>query len=89
MDVGILHQAGETLLHRNMQTTPEALLNVLAPYRPAIVVAVACRFPWYGLADLCADDESPCVLGQALSMQALHGGKANNDQSDAHKRAVL
>ena len=35
MYVCILNQAGETLLHRNMQTTPEALLKVIAPYRPA------------------------------------------------------
>ena len=47
MYVCILNQAGETLLHRNMQTTPEAFLNVIAPYRPDIVVAVECMFTWY------------------------------------------
>ena len=29
------------------------------------------------------------VLGHALSMKALHGGKAKNDKMDAHKIAVL
>src|SRR6266508_3208772 len=72
-----------------MKTTPEAFLNVIAPYRPAIVVAVACLFPWYWLADLCADAEIPFVLGHALSMKAIHGGKAKNDQIDAQKIAVL
>src|SRR5439155_5870345 len=81
--------AGETLLHRHMQTTPEAFRNVMAPYRPDIVVAVAGMFPWYWLADLCADAAIPFVLGQALSMQAIHGGKAKHDQIDAHKIAVL
>ena len=89
MDVCILHQAGETLLHRHMQTTPEALRNVMAPYRPALVVAVACLFTWDWLADLCADAAIPFVLGHALSMKAIHGGKANHDQIDSHKSAVL
>jgi transposase len=31
----------------------------------------------------------PFVLGHALSMQAIHGGKATNDKIDAHKIAVL
>ena len=82
MYVCILTQAGETLLHRHMKTTPEAFLNVIAPYRPDIVVAVACLFTWYWLADLCADEEIPFVLAHALSMKAIHGGKAKNDQID-------
>ena len=89
MYVCILNQAGETLLHRNMKTTPEACLNVIAPYRPDIVVAVECMFTWYWLADLCADEEIPFVLGHALYMQAIHGGKANNDTIDSQKIAVL
>ncbi len=72
-----------------MKTTPEAFLNVIAPYRPDIVVAVACLFTWYWLADLCADAEIPFVLGHALSMKAIHGGKAKNDQIDSQKIAVL
>ena len=89
MYVCILNQAGETLLHRNMKTTPEAFLNVIAPYRPDIVVAVECMFTWYWLADLCADEEIPFVLGHALSMKAIHGGKAKNDKIDSQKIAVL
>jgi transposase len=85
----ILDQAGETLLHRNMQATPEALLKAIAPYRGQIVLAAECMFPWYWLADLCAEHEIPVVLGHALSMKAIHGGKAKNDKSDAQKIAVL
>jgi hypothetical protein len=29
------------------------------------------------------------VLGQALAMKAVHGGKAKNDQLDSHNIAVL
>ena len=85
----ILGQAGETLLHRNMQATPEALLKAIAPYRGQIVLAAECMFTWYWLADLCAEHEIPFVLGHALSMKAIHGGKAKNDKIDAQKIAVL
>ena len=89
MDVCILSQSGESLVHRNMKTDPDTFLHVVAPYRQGLVVAVACLFTWYWLADLCADAGIPCVLGHALSMKAIHGGKAKNDQIDAHKIAAL
>jgi transposase len=89
MYVCILDQAGDTLLHRNMATTPEALLQAIAPYREQIVVAAECMFTWYWLADLCADHGIPFVLGHALYMKAIHGGKAKNDKIDAQKIAVL
>src|SRR5262249_23040153 len=41
------------------------------------------------LADLCADEGIPFVLGHALSMKAIHGGKAKNDKSDSQKIAAL
>src|SRR5882762_8203231 len=89
MSLCILDQAGETLLHRNMTATPEALLKALAPYREDVVVAVECMFTWYWLADLCAEHGIPFVLGHALYMKAIHGGKAKNDKIDAQKIAVL
>jgi transposase len=89
MYVCILDQAGETLLHRHMQATPEALLKAITPSRDPIVVAAACMFTRYWLADLGAAHGIPFVLGHALSMKAIHGGKAKNDTIDAHKIAVL
>jgi transposase len=89
MYVCILDQAGDTLLHRNMTATPEALRTTIAPSREQIVVAAACLCPWSWLADCCAEHGIPCVLGHALSMQAIHGGKATNAQIDAHTLAVL
>src|SRR5713226_4903088 len=41
------------------------------------------------LADLCAREGIPFVLGHALYMKAIHGGKAKNDKIDAQKIAVL
>src|SRR5882724_6596954 len=89
MYVCILDRDGEIVVHRNMKASPDALLKVVAPYREDIVVAVECIFTWYWLADLCAQEEIPFVLGHALYMKAIHGGKAKNDKIDAHKIAVL
>lgn len=85
----ILDAEGEVLLHRNMKATPEAFLSAVAPYREDLVVAVECIFTWYWLADLCADEGIAFVLGHALYMKAIHGGKAKNDRIDARKIAVL
>jgi len=46
-------------------------------------------FTWYWLADLCAAEGIRFVLGHALYMKAIHGGKAKNDRIDAHTIAVL
>jgi transposase len=51
--------------------------------------AVNGLFTWYWLADLCAREGIAFVLGHALYMKAIHGGKAKNDKIDAHKIAVL
>jgi hypothetical protein len=89
MYVCILSQDGEILLHRNMKTSPETFLKAIAPYREDLVVAVECIFTWYWLADLCAQEQIPFVLGHALYMKAIHGGKAKHDKIDSQKIAVL
>jgi transposase len=85
----VLNQAGEILVHRNLKPAPEPFLKSIAPYREDLVVCVECIFTWYWLADLCAQEGIPFVLGHALYMKAIHGGKAKNDKIDAHKIAVL
>jgi hypothetical protein len=89
MDVCILDQAGETLLHRHLKATPEALLKAIAPDHDQFVIAAEGLLTWSWLADLWAEHSRPCVLGHALSMKAIHGGKAKHDKIDAHKIAVL
>jgi transposase len=89
MYVCVLSRDGEVLFHRNMKAAPEPFLKAIAPYREDVVVSVECIFTWYWLADLCAQEGMPFVLGHALYMKAIHGGKAKNDKIDAHKIAVL
>src|SRR5262245_3563090 len=85
----LLNRDGEILVHRNMPAGPEPFLKAIAPYREELVVCVECIFTWYWLADLCAREGMPFVLGHALYMKAIHGGKAKNDKIDAQKIAIL
>jgi transposase len=85
----ILDQEGNTLVHRNMPTHGERFLKIIAPYREDLVVAVECMFTWYWLADLCQREGIAFVLGHALYMRAIHGGKAKNDKIDSDKIARL
>lgn len=89
MYVCILNQEGEILVHRNIPSSKEAFLAIVAPYREDAVVSVECIFTWYWLADLCDSQKIPFVLGHALYMKAIHGGKAKNDKIDSHKIAML
>jgi transposase len=89
MYVCIVNHDGDILLHRNMKAAPEPFLKAIAPYRDGLVVAVECIFTWYWLADLCAAEGITFVLGHALYMKAIHGGKAKNDKIDSQKIAVL
>jgi hypothetical protein len=72
-----------------MKAAPEPFLKAIAPSREALVVAVECLLTWYWRADLCAQAQMPCVLGPALYMKAIHGGKAKHDTIDAQNIAVL
>src|SRR5215475_7862971 len=72
-----------------MKAAPEPLRKAMAPYREGLVVAVACMFTWYWLAALCAQAGMAFVRGHALSMKAIHGGKATNDTIDSPKIAGL
>jgi hypothetical protein len=89
MYICILDAAGQVLVHRNVTSSPEAFLDIVAPYRDDLVVAAECMFTWYWLADVCAAEGITFVLGHALAMKAIHGGKAKNDKIDSHKIASL
>jgi len=89
MFVCILDQSGKICLEKNLHSCPDEFLTTIEPFRSDIVVSVECLFTWYWLADLCSEQGIPFVLGHALYMKAIHGGKAKNDRIDAHKIAVL
>src|SRR5205807_8281056 len=53
------------------------------------VVAVECLFAWYWVAEFCAGEGIAFVLGHALYMKAIHGGKTKDDDIDAEKTGRL
>ena len=85
----ILDQEGKTVFERDLPAGADAFLDAVQPFRQGLVVGCECMFAWYWLADLCEDHEVPFVLGHALYMKAIHGGKAKNDRIDAGKIAGL
>ncbi len=72
MYVCILDSAGQVLVHRNLKSTPEAFLEVVAPYRDDLVVAAECMFTcWRQRGSLNITDEE---LRQALTGCGNAGG---------------
>ena len=90
MHICLVDQAGAVLVHSNIAARPDHFLNALGPYRKQdIVVAAECMFAWYWLADLCAQQGITFVLGHALYMKAIHGGKTKTDKIDSQKIALM
>ena len=85
----VLDANGQVVREATIDATPAAFLAALAPLRDGLVVGCECMFAWYWLADLCAAESIPFVLGHALYLKLIHGGKSKNDQIDAHKLATL
>jgi hypothetical protein len=64
-------------------------MKAIKPYFDSLVIAVECMFSWYWVAGFCDDNNITFILGHALYMKAIHGGKAKNDKIDSHKIAKL
>src|SRR5436309_3377141 len=89
MHLCVLDQAGNVVFDKNLPCRPETLLRAIAPFRDGLVIGVECMFAWYWVADFCVLHDIAFVLGHALYMKAIHGGKAKNDRLDATKLARL
>src|SRR3954467_11114210 len=87
--VHICDPAGTPRFERDVPASPAAFLDRVEPFRQGLVVGAECMFAWYWLADLCEREAIPFVLGHALAMKAIHGGKAKNDRLDAATLAGL
>jgi transposase len=85
----VLDASGAVVHHQSHPATGPDFLAAVAPFRDGLAIACECMFAWYWLADLCSHEGIPFVLGHALYMKAIHGGKAKTDHIDAHKIAVL
>jgi transposase len=89
MHLCILDAAGIVVFDQNLPCRPDAFLGAIAPFRQDLIVGVECMFGWYWLSDLCQKEKISFLVGHALYMKAIHGGKAKNDRIDANKIARL
>ena len=87
--VCIIDQEGNICHHKEISAKPDKLYTLLEPYIGHIVVGVECMHCWYWVADFCEDIGVDFILGHALYMKAIHGGKAKNDRIDSFKIATL
>ena len=89
MYVCIVDSDANILIHKNISTSEKAFLTLIAPYREDLIVGVECMFSWYWLADLCREKGISFILGHALYMRCIHGGKTKNDKIDSEKIARI
>ena len=75
----ILDAKGTIVRQQTIAARPDTFLHAVAPFRDGLAVACECMFACYWLADLCEEEKIPFVLGHALYMKAIHGGKAKTD----------
>jgi transposase len=87
--VCIVDHTGNVLIHKEIKAAPEPLLRLITPFLDQLVIGVECMHCWYWIADFCRDQGIEFILGHALYMRAIHGGKAKNDRIDSHKIAML
>ncbi len=87
--VCIIDEQGNTCLHKEIPANPDKLFQLLEPYIGNIIVGVECMHCWYWVSDFCQHLTVDFILGHALYMKAIHGGKAKNDRIDSYKIACL
>ncbi len=87
--VCILDEQGKKVLHQKIKADPKQLYRLLKPYLGQVVVGVECMHCWYWVSDFCRELNVKFILGHALYMKAIHGGKAKNDKIDSYKIASL
>jgi hypothetical protein len=80
--VCILDRDGNTLTHKEIPAKPGPLLQLLDGL-DGLVVGVECMHCWYWVAGFCETQGITFILGHALYMRAIHGGKAKNDRIDS------
>ena len=90
MYICVMDREGTILIHKNIKGNDFAFfLKRVAPYRHDLTVVCECCYNWYWLADACSDAGIEFVLGHALYLKHIHGGKNKNDKIDSQKLAHL
>jgi transposase len=72
-----------------VRAKPREFLSAIERFRDDLVVGAECMFTWYWLADICLEEKIKFILGHALYMKAIHGGKKKDDKLDSETIARL
>jgi len=90
MYICVMDLEGNILVHKNIRNNDFSFfLKLVAPYLHSLTVVCECCYNWYWLADACSDADIEFVLGHALYLKHIHGGKNKNDKIDSEKLAHL
>jgi transposase len=87
--VCVMRKDGSIVLHKEIASDGKQFLALIKQYRTDITVCAESTFNWYWLSDLCDNSSIPFVLGHALYMKLIHGGKTKDDAIDSRKMADL
>ena len=86
----VVDHNGKKHLHQNFKTrNAHKFFEQIEPFGPNLAIGCESTFNWYWLADACRERNIPFVLGHALYLKAIHGGKVKNDKLDSEKLALL
>jgi hypothetical protein len=80
MHVCVVDDEGQTREHVNLPCDGGRFLKLIEPNREQLVVSCECMFSRYWLTDLCREEKISFVLGHALYMKTIHGGKTKSDK---------
>ena len=85
----VVDHNGKKRLHHNYKTrNANKFFEELEPFGCDIAIGCESTFNWYWLADACRERKLPFILGHALYLKAIHGGKVKNDKLDSEKLAL-
>src|SRR5262249_34493499 len=87
ISVCVLDNRGRIVREAPIAAHAAEFLRTSAGFRGDLIGGVECMFAWYWLADLCQREQIAFVLGHALYLKAIHGGKTKTDAIDAEKLA--
>ncbi len=87
MHVCVVDHQGQKQLHRNVNTKEiERFLGAMQPFEQRdLVIGCESTYNWYWLADLCHERNLSFLLGHALYLKTIHGGKTKSDRIDSDK----
>ena len=90
MFICIIDRSENILVHKKISNNDLAgFKKTLQPYIGNISVSAESTFAYYFLSDFCEEINVPFLLGNALYMKHIHGGKTKNDKIDSLKIAEL